>query len=328
MRSTQSFDWNTFHGFERIVIVCHASYELERSQKIARSAPDTLPIRRCIISASTATLRIDSNYRESLEGLSGMIAMHRHAEAPMIILSERSDLIGFLKKLSIALAGIPNSPLTCILLDISAFPRDRLFVAVDLVQRVLSKAKVVLGYSEPRTYDTDKPSSGWLSKGVVEVVSLPGFNGRQDPGKKALLVLNMGHENERMSITINNREPQKLVLIAQGDEQTSSQAGCYATELFHRIKADYGSIIEDGSIIRANSKDMISVRDAILDVYLKFSDEYNVAVAFLGTKIQAIGALLACQSNRNVEAVYAQPQIYHRESYSEGVTDTFMVLLD
>lgn len=328
MCPAQAFDWENFREFSKVVVVCHASYELERSQKIVLSAPGALAIHRYVISASTSTLKIDENYRKSLDGLSSAVAMSRNAEAPIVLLTERSELMGFIRKLDGAIADVPNESSTCVMLDISVFPRDRLFVGIDLIQRILPRARVVLGYSEPREYDTDKQDRGWLSKGVIEVVSLHGFNGRQDPGKRSLLVLNMGHENERMSITINNRDPQKLVLIAQGSEQSSLRSGSFAAELFQRIKSDYGSIIDSTDLISANSKDLASVRDTILDVCDRYGNEYNVSVAFLGTKIQAIGALLACQANRNIEAVYAQPQIYHRESYSEGVTDSYMIALN
>lgn len=325
MNAIQKFDWLFFKSFSRLVLVCHASYELERSQKIILDAPETIAIERCVISASTSTLRLDPNYRKSLEGLSSAVARSATNAAPVVVITERSDLLTFIRELELALRGVRDDAGTCVLLDISVFPRDRLFVAVDLVQRILPRAEIVLGYSEPREYSTDKQEGGWLSKGVIEVVSLPGFNGRQDPAKKSLLILNMGHENERMSITINNREPQRLVLIGQGDEQSSPLSGRYAAQLLRKVQSDYGSILLQGDLIRANSKDMQSVRDSILHVYDRYSYEYNISVAFLGTKIQAIGALMACQQNRDIEAVYSQPQIYHREEYSRGVSDSYMM---
>lgn len=327
MNSVRRFSWDSFKAFSHLVFICHASYELERSQKIIFDAPEDVIIDRCVISASKSTLRLDSNYRKSLEGLSSAVARSAANTAPVVVLTERSELLQFIREVEVALRGVKNDGSTCVLLDISVFPRDRLFVTIDLVQRVLPLAVISLGYSEPREYSTDNQETGWLSKGVIEVISLPGFNGRQDPSKKSLLILNMGHENERMSITINNREPQRLVLIGQGDEQSSSMSGNYAARLFRKIQSDYGSILGKNDLIRANSRDMISVRDCILEVYGRYSKEYNIAVAFLGTKIQAIGALMACQKNRDIEAVYAQPQIYHREEYSKGVSDSYVIAL-
>lgn len=328
MTKIARFDWSALDTFARVVIVCHASYELARSQKLVLSAPSTVPIERCIISASISTLKLDANYRSSLEGLSSAIARSRTARAPDVLLSERADLLGFIRQLHDFLEGVPDEHQTCVLLDISVFPRDRLFVAIDLIRRLLPHSAIRIGYSEPNVYSTDRPEGGWLSKGVVEVISLPGFNGRQDPAKQSLLVLNVGHEIERMSITINNREPQKLILIGQGDEQLSGSTGGFAARLLAKIQSDYGPIVDLRDNIRANSKDVLAVRDGILDVYDRFGEQFNISVAFLGTKVQAIGALLACQKNRNIEAVYAQPQLYHREAYSDGVSDSYMLALE
>jgi hypothetical protein len=328
MRSAVRFDWDFFTEYDAVIVLCHASYELERSKKIICNTPPGLPLQRGVISASIGTLKVDANYRQSLQELSATFAKLPSTKPPTNILTDRSELMQFLKELDAAMKGVSNSPNVAVLIDISVFPKDRLFLAVDYFVRSLPQVKIVLGYTEPKSYDTDARTDGWLSKGVVEVVSLPGFNGRQDPSKMSLLILNTGHENERMSITINNREPQKLVLIAQGDEQTSVLTGRYAQRLFNRIRSDYGAIVDEESIVKANSKDIDSVRLAILDVYAKFAHEYNISVAFLGTKIQAIGALLACQGNRSIEAVYAQPQIYHRERYSQGVGDSYMVFFN
>ena len=230
-----------------------------------------------------------------------------------------------LRKAEEHIGNLPGVAPTTFLLDISVFPKDRLWVLVDLLSRISPRSRVALTYTEPEAYDTELSPGGWLSKGVVEVISLPGFNGRQDPNKRSLLILNTGHENERMTITVNNREPNVIVLLAQGQKQHSALSRSAAARIVSKLREDYGSIVDQESLFDIDARDFLAVRSAIRHIYDVKQSEYNISVAFFGTKLQAIGALLACQENRRIEALYAQPQIYHRQKYSEGVGSSWMV---
>lgn len=326
MTNLDRFDWSRIAAGANVVVVCHASYELERSCYVAETVPPSVSLAAALVVGTSSTLEADAKYKESWNRLLKSLSKDEMMQ-PVQILESRSELMSVLEKAKLALQPLSLLSDVVVVFDISVFPKDRLWVLIDLVGRLLPNARLALAYTEPEIYDTELSSTGWLSKGVVEVVPLPGFNGRQDPDKRSLLVLNTGHENERMSITINNREPQRLILLTQGKGQHSHLSGPTAKKIVEKLREDYGNIVNNESVFEVDSRDYLGVRDAIRKIYETESAEYNISVAFFGTKVQSVGALLACQENRRLEALYARPQVYHREGYSAGVKGAWMLLL-
>lgn len=318
MPNVKALSWEGYSPVDNIIFVAHASYEMERSLHVAKTLVAANQPYSAIFIATERTLRRDENYAKSLREL--ILLADKNSTIPsMPVICERVDLINLLIKLKAKLESLIEVSHQNFVVDISVFPKDRLWVTLDLIANMFPNSSISLGYTEPVSYNTEESPTGWLSKGVAEVVPILGFNGRQDPNKSSLLIVNTGHENERMTIAINNREPRKLILISQGSSQHNENSSTAATRILNKLLEDFGSIVDRDYFFDIDSRDYEGVHKAVSIIFDEFSDEYNISVASFGTKVQSIGALMACRNNRRIEAIYAQPQIYHQEAYSAGV---------
>lgn len=307
------------------ILIAHASYELERSLHVPSLlfCNNTIPDEMVAI-ASSKTLEKSSRYAESFSKLCSFGSKTLHFEP---IVKGRAELIGMLFDFELFLKNASITPFHKFIIDISTFPKDRLWVIVDLLCTLFPKNEVLIAYTEPEIYNTEESIDGWLSKGVSDVAPIPGFNGRQDPTKPTLLIMNIGHENERVTITINNREPQKIILLSQSSSQHNTLSGETSKKILRKLQDNYGSIVEKQFFFEVDSHDPFAVRDRVNEISNLFQSDYNISVAMFGTKIQSIGALLACRRNRRIEAVYAKPQLYHHENYSKGIGKTWIATI-
>ena len=200
-------------------------------------------------------------------------------------------------------------------------------MVLDYFKRINSRLKLFVSYTEPKQYSTEVEPDGWLSKGVKRLIRVPGFNGHQNPSKKSLLVVIVGHEIERMQITIKNIEPQKIVLVGQGVQQHGDATPQLPKRIADKLGADYAGIVDISGSIEIGSRAYRETQSSIQNIFARYSDEYNMTVAGNGTKLQSLGALLACQENRAIAAVYAEPQIYNASDYSSGTGGTWILQL-
>lgn len=326
----QITNWGEISGFcenKSSIYITHASYELDRSLNVTINLSNHIKPLATFILATTKTLAEDDNYKSSFHRLMDLSSKFSNTPSRPVI-TDRNDLVDMLRALEAHLHTIRYTEPITFFVDFSVFPKDRLWVVIDLVYRLFRNPSFCLFYTEPLSYSTEKSTSGWLSKGVSRVSPIPGFNGRQNPEKPNLMVLITGHENERMSITINNREPHKLILIGQGSQQHGDITTEIPRRILEQLMKDYGNIVDAEQSIAIGSRDAMSTKIAIEKIFTLNDCEFNISIAPFGTKAQSLGALIACLNNRKIEAVYAQPQIYHREAYSSGVGDTWLFQLD
>lgn len=300
------------------IFIVHASFELARSNYAANyifSKTETVPD-AVIVIANSARLESDQQCARSFLNLVDLAERSSHLYS---ITRNRAELLELLNDLNHILAKLAITNRHRFVVDISTFPKDRLWVIIDLIGNVYPDSPISIIYTEPEIYNTEQVVDGWLSKGVSEISPILGFNGRQNPIKPTLLILNIGHENERVTITVNNREPQKIILLKQSEIQHNTLSGASAHKILRKLQDSYGNIVEKDIFFEVDSHDPFAVRDRIQEISSRFHDEWNISVAMFGTKMQSIGALLACRENRRIEAVYARPQLYHAEAYSKGI---------
>jgi hypothetical protein len=291
------------------LFICHASYEC-RAYGVTDNTLDGFSISQSVVFGTTKSVGCNDQYRKCFHDLIGRLT-HVSVCSPHPILVERHELVLMVRLLDAALGDIIRGEINNVVIDASVFPKDRLWVVVDYIQRVSRSTKVFILYMEPVSYSTENGNPGWLSKGVKRLMPIPGFNGRQSAEKKTLLVVIVGHEEERVQITVRNIEPNKVLLIGQSADIYDEGAPRLSNFIVKRLGHDYSHIIDFNERFIAGSRDYLAVRDSISLIYEKYSGQYNIVVAVNSTKLQSLGALIVCRERRAITAVYAEPQVYN-----------------
>lgn len=307
------------------LFLAHASYE-PRSTAIAMRDLCPLGIARAFVVASSISLQKLAAYQESERTI--IERMEAIGVAATTLSFDRDRLFDYLESLdSEVKKAFETFDFDAFIIDATTFPKDRLWLTLDYLKISRPDVRLIVLYVEPDAYNTEivPDGAGWLSAGVKRVSAMPRFNGYQHSNRPTLLTVIVGHEKERMQITVRNIEPQKLVLIEQGAQQHGTSSPTLPSELAAYIGADFSHVIDVEKRYSAGSRDHMAVYDAIVDISRRFSDEYNIVVSANGTKLQSIGALMACRENRNLTAVYTEPQIYNDESYSKGSGATWVL---
>ena len=205
------------------------------------------------------------------------------------------------------------------LVDISTFPRDRLICLFDYLLKLRgSGRKIEYIYASPKGYGSEC-DKGWLTKGVRKIESIPRFNGKQRTRKETLLVMLLGHEGERSLITLRNVEPDRLILITQGEAQVNSSAREISQSSNMSLINESRHLLLDEGSIELSFFDPIKVDSVLEDIWCRHSNKYNIILSISGTKLQVLGALITCLRHRDIQIIYASPQSYNIENYSHNI---------
>jgi hypothetical protein len=321
-----SSDFNSIGELpKRSLFLAHASYE-PRSTAIASRDLRQLGVTRAFIIASSASLKKLAAYQESER-----VITRRMEEVGAVVNTlsfDRDRLLDYLEKLDAEIKEcFGHSGFDAMIVDSTTFPKDRLWLTIDYLKISRPDIRLIVLYVEPDAYNTElvPEGAGWLSAGVKRVSAVPRFNGYQHSDRPTLLTVVVGHEKERMQITVRNIEPQKLVLIEQGAQQHGETSPVLPSQLAAYIGADFAHVIDLEKRYSAGSRDHLAVYQAITDIRNRFGQNYNIIVSANGTKLQSIGALMACRKHRDLAAVYTEPQVYNNESYSKGTGATWVL---
>lgn len=291
------------------LFVCHASYE-GRAYGVTNHELDGLSISHSAVIGTTKSIESNADYKKCFNDLIERLTKVS-VSTPQPIKADRHELIKLVRYLDAVLGDVIRASIQNIIVDMSVFPKDRLWVVLDYLQRVNPNASLYVLYTEPLSYNTENNGNGWLSKGVKRLISIPGFNGQQSAEKRTLLVVIVGHEEERVQITIRNTEPDKVLLIRQGDEQYREDAPRLSDDIVNQLGYDYAHVIDFDEHYVAGSRDYLAVINAIKQIHQKHSNSHNIIVATNSTKLQSLGALIACRECRTINAIYAEPQLYN-----------------
>lgn len=198
--------------------------------------------------------------------------------------------------------------------DITTFPRQELLMLLRVLDSESPAAPIRLFYGEPDRYNTED-ARGWLTRGVKSVRPVPGFGGIQPPNKKKnLLIMFLGHEDERAAITWKRHQPRKTVAIFPDPNYRTELNGIVERThqpLFTKLSATefYPAVPARG--IEESEK-------AVLRIWDENNESYYMAVAPLGTKLQTLGVYRAVRQRPDIQITYAIPSIYNYENYSVG----------
>ena len=203
-----------------------------------------------------------------------------------------------------------------ILLDISTFTREALFILISILHKKGRRGtKITYIYNSARSY-------GWLSRGISDIRSVLGFSGNIIPSRKNHLIVLPGHEVERAVNLIATYEPNLLSIgYNSKEESVNPQLFDEQMKFIEQLCSMYSS-----SIVKKfefSARDPFKTRSAILEHAKNFSG-LNTILAPLSTKLSSVGACLACFENENIQLCYAQPGGYNIHNYAEPSEHVFV----
>lgn len=294
------------------LFICCASYEA-RSTAIVERFRDKYKTEHAIVFLSNEYKdkgQTPSNYKFIVDTLQNIIGetpetIDFNIDKPIPSMRKFEDRFNACEKIG---------KLKSVSIDITTFPRQELFVLLRVIDSIATISKIRLFYTEPNKYDSED-RNGWLTSGVKSVRTIPGFGGIQQPQKKKLLVMFLGHEEERAAITWKRHQPNMTIPIIPCPN----------------YKDDFDGIVENrhhAMLSRmGNSKYQVKIpargieesRDIVLAIWEKYYGDYFFIVAPLGTKLQSLGVYMAAKIKRDIQITYAMPSLYNYNSFSQGV---------
>jgi len=202
-------------------------------------------------------------------------------------------------------------------LDISTFNRQNLLIVLFLLRVKYQVAEITCYYTVPKDTNVD------ISKCAHGVNTVPFFGGKQSNDKNKLLILMVGFEYDRAVHLWEKLEPSKTLLIV-GDEPTEEKFLNRNLEIVDKIKNRID--VEDADIRRFSARDPLKARDDIENVIREFSNDYNIIVSPMNTKIQTLGLYLAWENYPDVQIVYSRPDCFS-DWLSKGIQRTVSFII-
>jgi hypothetical protein len=208
----------------------------------------------------------------------------------------------------------------CIFVDTTTFTHEQLLILLRIFHQIRPQKKVFFGYVGAESYSTNTDSDHvWLSRGVSQVRSVLGYPGKLVPSKKLHLIVLVGFEHERAEAVIERFEPARLTLgIGEFGQSVSATHHATNQRFFDEVKnfVDQTQLTQTSVTTFAFSCiDPFKARDNILALVSE-SQDYNVVVCPMNTKISTVGAGLAALQNKDIQIAYARAIQYNEVGYS------------
>ena len=182
-----------------------------------------------------------------------------------------------------------------IIFDISTFNRQNLIVILRLLRMIPQVTDIELVYTIPQEVNQV------ISKGGAGFSNIPFFSGNFSIHKKKMLILLIGYEVDRPLILWSELEPSRVILV-EGYEPTSGDF--YET---NKTAVEEVSKYGNNDMLRISANDPYKARDQLNEIIKKESQNYNIFISPLNTKLQAVGLYLAWENNPDVQIVIAFP---------------------
>ncbi len=297
---------------KEIFIGC-ASYE-ERCQGALLSVAPNYSLSAAILLYNKDYIKLGSG-EKSLNEMREKVARLSYKEpAQLDFISDKPDLL-VLKFEESLREALENSEKYVVTIDITTFPRHELFLILKAARKLIPASRLRILYSEPEGYSTER-KGGWLTRGVQSVEPMFGFGGIQDPILRKLLVILPGHEGERTYITWRCHQPDKTLVISQGEPYHEG-----LNDIAERENSLLQTMLGDICLYgyRAPAREVDGVYLELERIYSRYAHKYNIVIAPMGTKMQTLGIYLFAESRPDVQITYAVPIEYNWRDYSWGV---------
>jgi hypothetical protein len=196
-----------------------------------------------------------------------------------------------------------------IIFDISVFTKPYFFLLLKAIKERFGMRKFHIIYTEAVEYPFDsKKNETILTEGLDRIESMPGFMGSTVNLEDALIVI-LGFEGKRSLEVFYAVDPEVCYCL---DGYPSLQPGWHKKS----IEANLRFLDESGAfrhLFFAPANDPFETMDAlerIINEIKEKNSDLGITIAPLGTKIQAMGALLCNFLNKNIRIVYPFPSSF------------------
>jgi hypothetical protein len=299
-----------------VCVFCHSSYE-DRCRAIERLE---LADKRVLFTAlfSSSEYRNLPKYQSNTTLLNRWLKQKnglRHHQADIHV----DDVIGWLETLDDQLGAVAIPGETALLVDVTTFPRDRMYILLDYLLLKYPQNSLYISYFEPLEYSTDSGDEGWLSRDVCSVRSIPRLCGRVRIGAKRLLAIVVGHERTRAYGTIVTEEADLLVPFGQEKGLYRTDAPNIANAIIEQLCIDFQESVSREDIVYLHSRDVQSSEVACLKLHEKYGADHDISLISYGSKLQSLGVFFAARRKREIRMAHSKVQAYNADSYSRGI---------
>ena len=216
-----------------------------------------------------------------------------------------------------------------VLVDVSTFTRENILILIRLLKSKYNELNVNYCYTPSSRYSISEDDSLeiikqnlWLSKGVDDIRSILGYPGVFSPVKKVLLIILVGFEYERAQILIDNYEP-NLLIIGKASKDES------ITDRLSKInEINFNNLLNTNADVETfefSCKDVTKTKNALMTIYDKYRDEYNIVISPMNNKLSTIAVASFALNHLDVQICYATTNQYNTEGYSQSCDYFYLI---
>lgn len=197
-----------------------------------------------------------------------------------------------------------------VVVDATGFSREILLILIKVLTRplFLKYLNIIFIHTPVENYSNE--DGFWLTKGVREIRPIFGYSGTMTPSKKLLLIVFNGFEEERTEIIIQTFEPHSLILAKPSKTGSINHKLKEIADLkYEKIKTKFNNILlEEKEFSCIEIESTISLLN---EIYLKYHENFNIAISPLNNKTSTIAIALASIRNESFQVCYASANQYN-----------------
>ena len=213
-----------------------------------------------------------------------------------------------------------------IVLDMSVMVKPYIFILLKYLISIKKIDEIYIIYTEPKSYHKTKlkmfsTSNSYFTKGTINTGEIPSYSGIKDLNKRKALIILLGFEGER-PLEVSNAIDPDITIPVNGFPA-------------YRPEFKDGSIILNDELLKepdvfnnlryAPANDPFETKNVLEEIFSKYSNEYNISIAPLGTKPMALGSCFFALQHSMCRVIYPYPLQYNFKS-SEGYGNTWVYL--
>lgn len=210
-----------------------------------------------------------------------------------------------------------------LIVDITCFTHEQLLILMRYLQLSfegkVTAVSIFVAYSGAKEYSHNTSvEEMWLSRGIREVRPVLGFSGRFNISKPVQLIILVGFEHERAKAAIEFVEPGYLVLGRGKVAESVSPELATTNASFHvKLERFVGKMAAMFSSYTSFEFSGVNSEDTCNDILaVADTENRNVIVCPMNTKLSTIGASLAVVRDSRIQLMYVEPLEYNEEGYS------------
>lgn len=233
------------------------------------------------------------------------------------IMLKNSDPVFTFRMMDQALREHLNAGIASIIVDITTFTREGLLFLIKLLSYHKSQFDdCTLVYNSSNSY---VPS--WLSLGIEDIRSVLGYPGNIIPTKGDCLIILPGFEVERVQKIIESCEP-TLIKIGTASKECSINTELYAYAQKYLAEI-FSSGAEEQSTFHIDITNPFETLESLNQQVSQYSEDYNVIIVPMNTKLSTVGAGICCLENKNVQLLYTQATKYNIDGFFKASNEFY-----